>query len=144
MVFVYLFIIACLVLAIIEWITNPQNIVLCLVGISVILAFSVLASWYFVKKMCIIEIRDEKIIFKFLFHRYVIPFSQIQGIERKTGRNKNDVYFALIVEGYDSNKVFYPFEFECNRKTQEIAQKLQEMIQKRWVDMQLSKSDDEE
>ena len=92
--------------------------------------------------MHIVEIHDEKIIFKGLFHRYVIPFSQIQGIERKIGRYKCDVYFALIVEGYDPNKVFYPFEFDCNRKTKEIAQELQEIIQKLWVDLQLKQSDE--
>lgn len=102
--------------------------------------------------MRIIEIHDEKIIFKFLFHRYVIPFSQIRGIERRKGWKGTD-FFVLKVEGYhyDPNKLslypfafVYPFEFDCNRKTQEIAFNLQEMIQKRWVDMQLLKSDQEE
>ena len=95
-----------------------------------------------------IELRDETIISKFLFHRYVIPFTQIQEIERHDGRYKGTAYFVLIVEGYgrfDPNKLsFYPFEFESNGKTREIAFHLQEMLQKRWVEMQLSMSDEEE
>lgn len=48
MVFAYLFIIGCCVLAIREWIINPQNIVSWLVGTCIIVAYTVLVSWYFI------------------------------------------------------------------------------------------------
>ncbi len=93
------------------------------------------SSWYFFKTLYIVEIHDEKIIFKGFFHRYIIPFSQIQDIERRKGQYKGTAYFVLKVKGYDPNKVFYPFEFDCNKKTQELAQKL-------WVDIQLRHADE--
>ncbi len=139
---VYSFTILGCILAIREWIISPQNAIICSLVICVVLIISVIFSLYFIKSpLYIVEIHENEIQFKGLFHRYVIPFSQIQGIERRNGRYIGTAFFVLKVEGYDCNKAFYPFVFDRNRKTREIAQEIREVVQKNQVEIQSIRSD---
>ncbi len=130
-------VIMCIV-GIIGCITNPTNTILYLVLMCVPLVLSICAICIFPQMIYIVEFFGDKIKFRGLFHRYIIFNSQIQDIDCQPWYRRESYYF-LVVEGYryDPNKfkLSYPFRFICNRKTQELVQKL-------WVDIQSRRSDE--
>lgn len=94
--------------------------------------------WFLSRTLYVVEIYEDKIKFKKLFCKYTIQQAQIRDIEMEYQDLTREKVFVLKVDGYErgKNRYSYPFQFVCNRKTQELVQKI-------WVDIQLRQSDEQ-